>query len=301
MGNLACCKKNKKAGATYSQVLDTEPEISIPSFSSKNFKYFKEMETKFNIMKPIPFTHFLFSLKNFTLENATLDDDYNKSQNEVYSKNSPFLDEVMNNDIFQTFIEHKMFKHPDSISLVNKEENIGPMFSEYIRNIHKALKLKLSQNDKANNIESDDEDSRIKKVNIICFGILFCSKSNISKVKYIFDLFSSEEGCLEESDRFKEFLLSLFLIPNYCSLDARRKMEYTNLEKIDMTVVKSILDTCELKDSLSLLNYTIKTIFEGKPKLTYNEFKEKFTSKDKGIGFMLSPEGIRFMQEECNA
>ena len=79
---ILCCKKNKVA---LSEVIETEKEISIPSFSSAHDKHFTKLETQFNVLKDISFSHYAKSLSNFTLATATITDDYSKTP-ESYSK-----------------------------------------------------------------------------------------------------------------------------------------------------------------------------------------------------------------------
>ena len=76
-----------------------------------------------------------------------------------------------------------------------------------------------------------------------------------------------------------------------------------NVEAISKMEIKAVLDACQLKDSLALLDETLKRIFSNNAEVSYDQFKYLFTSGNdqSGIGYILTPEGIRKYQEIYNA
>lgn len=89
MGKL--CSKEQQM---ITNLVEQEKEFSIPSYQSNADKYYQLLENKYNYLRKMLFQDFLYSLVIFTNENATLDDDYNKSNIE-YSMNDQFFDEII--------------------------------------------------------------------------------------------------------------------------------------------------------------------------------------------------------------
>ena len=106
MGKL-CSKETQTVQSSH---IDTEPEISIKKFSSSGDSYYNLQEKKFNYFQKLNFADFLYSLVNFSNENATLEDDYSQTKID-YSMENPFFCELFSNDIFQSFLENKILKH----------------------------------------------------------------------------------------------------------------------------------------------------------------------------------------------
>lgn len=284
---ILCCKKNKVA---LSEVIETEKEISIPSFSSAHDKHFTKLETQFNVLKDISFSHYAKSLSNFTLATATITDDYSKTP-ESYSKSDPFLKEPFSSDLFQSFIENKIFKHPQLYTTIGNNESLASIFKEAFLEIHKALGKKLQQADKEKG--GVVIENRVTKTHLMALGILYCGGSNVSKAKFIFDIFK-DNNVLQCSDDFKDFLLSLFLIPAYCMLYARNKLaSHAEIGEFPKETMKQILDSSELKDSMNLVDVTVNRMFgQDSAGIGYEKFKDMFTIND-GIGYLLSPKGVR--------
>ena len=59
-----------------------------------------KLETKFNFLRELVFSDFIYSLSTFTLENATLPDDFSKKP-EKYSKKDDFFISDFSEDLFQ--------------------------------------------------------------------------------------------------------------------------------------------------------------------------------------------------------
>lgn len=178
------------------------------------------------------------------------------------------------------------------------------LFKEYFVNIFKGLLLKLQKEDKQKEQPVEiDPSERIKKMHILAMLILFCEKTAVAKVKAIFEAFQNER-ILSRSDLFEEFLITLFFIGAYCSLDARHQVNSEGFNEMDRDEVKKVLDAMEAKDSRNLVQETTRRIFgENKDRrLGYEEFKALFTDKNENttIDYILSAEGVRKFQEKYN-
>lgn len=102
---MGCCKsKDKSKDKKYPKIEDQEPEIQVEKCSSTNYKYFKEIETTFNFAKKINFMDFAYALKHFTMENATVDEDYAKAQMELFNGDFQAFFQPISEDEFSVFI-----------------------------------------------------------------------------------------------------------------------------------------------------------------------------------------------------
>lgn len=285
---ILCCKKQQPPTSV---VIETEPEVTVPTYSSNSDKEFNKLETTYNLLREITFNDYAYSLSKFSTENATLPDDYS-AKSITYSKSDPYFKEKMSVELFQSFIENKIFKHPQVYTTAGNDETSATICKEALLEIHKALGKKLQQSDKEKG-NSEDPD-RVKKFHLMALGILYSSGSNVSKIKFIFDSFK-ENNRLVCSDDFKDFLLALCLIPAYCMLFARNKLGKNEIiGELQKETMKEILNTCELKDSLNLVEVSCKKIFSGaETGLGYDSFKYRFSDKDNGIGYLLTPKGVR--------
>lgn len=152
--------------------------------------------------------------------------------------------------------------------------------------IVKALGLKLQQKDKEKGLEKKED--RVTKLHLLGLGLLYCSGSNVSKIKVIYDIFKDGETLVSS-----DFLLSIFLIPSYCILSSRNKLKYKELGEFSKDTMKKILDASEIKDSLNLVDVTNKTLFGPENTgIVYDKFKGLF-GLDEGVGYLISPKGVR--------
>ena len=88
-------------------------------------------------------------------------------------------------------------------------------------------------------------------------------------------------------------------------LHVRNKLnDFEEIGAVGKPIIKKLKDTSELKDSQHLVEVTNKLIFgeDLSQSLNYDAFKAKFAdeNKDTSIAFMLTPSGIRFMQNKHN-
>lgn len=299
---VKCCSasenSNRKA-RTQAKVnlAPTEDEISFPSYSSSNDKLFNDLEVTYNLFSKIAFGDFVALLIKFSLDNATLEE--NNLSVPVISKNQAFYRSPISIDVYQSFIEQKILKRPELYELCGKNELVGQGFTSLNLEMYKGLNIKMNQ------YFGDKNPERIIKGYLFPFGLLYCKSTNIEKIKFFFDLFKNENNQFVPSSDLDEFLFSLFILPSYAILSARRKLGMGGVYKISELPdeeMKKVLDTSEFKDSKYLVTVFNSEFFEnGKKKaFTYNEFKDKFRLKNEGFGWIFNPKGIRGSLEKNN-
>jgi hypothetical protein len=289
MGKL--CSKQVQ---TTSSAIESEQEVSICSYKSAGDDALKLQENKFNYLNKINFADFLYSLANYSNENATIEFKYD-NVNIDYKITSQEFGEDFSPDVFQSFIENRILKH-DNIYNAKIDESLIAIFKDNLIQNVTALNLKLKQS------HSEDEFQGIRKYHVIPYGLLYCAGANYIKIKALFNLFS-EGGAIKSSQMFNEFLLALFLVASYCSIAARNKLgKYDAIGQISKEDLKQLLNAAELKDCQNLVGVANKLIFgeDLSGSLTYEQFKEKFKGSDNSISFLLSPSGVRSLLEKNN-
>ena len=289
MGKL--CSKQVQ---TTSSAIESEKEVSLCSYKSGGDDALKLQENKFNYLNKINFADFLYSLVNYSNENATIEFKYD-NVNIDYKITSQEFGEDFSPDVFQSFIENRILKH-DNIYNAKIDESLLAIFKDNLIQNVTALNLKLKQS------HSEDEFQGVRKYHIIPYGLLYCAGANYIKIKALFNLFS-ESGVLKSSQMFNEFLLALFLVASYCSIAARNKLgKYDAIGQISKEDLKQLLNAAELKDCQNLVGVANKLIFgeDLSGSLTYEQFKEKFKGSDNSISFLLSPAGVRSLLEKNN-
>lgn len=289
MGKL--CSKQVQ---TTSSAIESEQEVSLCSYKSGGDDALKLQENKFNYLNKINFADFLYSLVNYSNENATIEFKYD-NVNIDYKITSQEFGEDFSPDVFQSFIENRILKH-DNIYNAKIDESLLAIFKDNLIQNVTALNLKLKQS------HSEDEFQGVRKYHIIPYGLLYCAGANYIKIKALFNLFS-ESGALKSSQMFNEFLLALFLVASYCSIAARNKLgKYDAIGQISKEDLKQLLNAAELKDCQNLVGVANKLIFgeDLSGSLTYEQFKEKFKGSDNAISFLLSPAGVRSLLEKNN-
>lgn len=289
MGKL--CSKQVQ---TTSSAIESEQEVSLCSYKSGGDDALKLQENKFNYLNKINFADFLYSLANYSNENATIEFKYD-NVNIDYKITSQEFGEDFSPDVFQSFIENRILKH-DNIYNAKIDESLLAIFKDNLIQNVTALNLKLKQS------HSEDEFQGVRKYHIIPYGLLYCAGANYIKIKALFNLFS-ESGALKTSQMFNEFLLALFLVASYCSIAARNKLgKYDAIGQISKEDLKQLLNAAELKDCQNLVGVANKLIFgeDLSGSLTYEQFKEKFKGSDNSISFLLSPAGVRSLLEKNN-
>ena len=296
MGVL-CCKK--APSPIPDDNIIPEKEVVLSSYSSDADKEYSKLETKFNLLRDLSFSDYIFSLSLFSVNNATLQDDYSKKP-ESYSSTQPFYNEDFSPELLQSFIENKLLKHSNLYTKAGEDEMLATTFKEMLLQLQKNLSTKLKQHNQNRGIPQTD--NLFKKYHAIALGLLYCGGQNVFKIKTLFNLFA-ENGVLKKSEALENFLLALFLIPSYCMLAVRNKINKTNqeIEEFSKDTMKKLLDASELKDSEHLVGVTNNLLFptDGK-QYSYEEFKGLFTKGESSLGWLISAKGVRSMLEKNN-
>lgn len=300
MGKL-CSKQTQSVSTT----IETEQEITIPQFKSEADKDYEQIESKYNYLRKVNYLDFLHSLVQFSNENATLEDDYSMAKLEHSSEES-FFSELFSTDILQSFVENKILKHKQVYKEAGENEKVTSIFKEFLFAANNGLALKLTQDFKAKypDKEAPDKTTIVKKGDVISYGLLFCVGPNYAKVRSIFNLFR-EGDIIKKSEKLSIFLLTIFLVASYGMANARNKCsKYEEIGGIDSERLRTLLNCSELQDCNALVDFTEKELFGANldAQLSYDEFKAKFAEKDKEkcLGFMFSPNGVRYMLQQHN-
>ena len=140
MGSL-CGKKSQSETV---MLIPQENEVKIPVYKSDGDKIFELQEKKFNHLTKILFQDYLYSLVNFSLDNATLEDDYSKITLE-YSSNDAFYSESFSKDLFQSFIENKLLKHKILYDESENNERGISIFKTFLLESYVELGKKIAQ------------------------------------------------------------------------------------------------------------------------------------------------------------
>ena len=291
MGFDLCCQKKLSKKELYSFAPTREKEILRIKYKSNYDFLFEELEHKYNILGHIQLIDYVNLLNNYEPETATLN--LTGVMKKDYSHHDYSLSYVMTVDIFQNFIENKLYKTSEIIQLSEKKELMLSTFTEVCREIFNSLELKLNQH------YEEKRNDRITKKILISLGILYCKSDVIGKIKLIYDLFKNDKDKFVKSEDFEKYLISSFLICSYCMLSVRKKIIRANKKIPEMKEEDFIncLKVCQLKISQNLLKIFNENFFD-KDEFDWNEFKNKFNQKENGFQWILSPKGIRKMLEE---
>ena len=291
MGFDLCCQKKLSKKELYSFAPTREKEILRIKYKSNYDFLFEELEHKYNILGHIQLIDYVNLLNNYEPETATLN--LTGVMKKDYSHHDYSLSYVMTVDIFQNFIENKLYKTSEIIQLSEKKELMLSTFTEVCREIFNSLELKLNQH------YEEKRNDRITKKILISLGVLYCKSDVIGKIKLIYDLFKNDKDKFVKSEDFEKYLISSFLICSYCMLSVRKKIIRANKKIPEMKEEDFIncLKVCQLKISQNLLTIFNENFFD-KDEFDWNEFKSKFNQKENGFQWILSPKGIRKMLEE---
>ena len=291
MGFDLCCQKKLSKKELYSFAPTREKEILRIKYKSNYDFLFEELEHKYNILGHIQLIDYVNLLNNYEPETATLN--LTGVMKKDYSHHDYSLSYVMTVDIFQNFIENKLYKTSEIIQLTEKKELMLSTFTEVCREIFNSLELKLNQH------YEEKRNDRITKKILISLGVLYCKSDVIGKIKLIYDLFKNDKDKFVKSEDFEKYLISSFLICSYCMLSVRKKIIRANKKIPEMKEEDFIncLKVCQLKISQNLLKIFNENFFD-KDEFDWNEFKNKFNQKENGFQWILSPKGIRKMLEE---
>ena len=301
MGNLFfCCKKEPED--TSGVFAKGESEINFPIYTSTSDEYFTLVEKDFNLIVYIQLLEYMNLLETFTIQTATVPFEGNYRHD--FSSKDPFLDNVMNQGEFQSFIENKLLSINEIVELYGEDIQTLALFKDCFLKIYSALNLRL----KSFLGNANKNEEIITKLNLVAIGILFCRGKNISKIKLFFELFKNENGVFIKSEKLNNYLISSFFIASYCLVSVRAFIdnEEKGLPKISNNLTQTLLDKKGLsqKNCEILLKYFNDKFFGEKEGLNWDEFKQKFSSDNKqeneSFGWIFSTSGIRSKLEDKN-
>ena len=301
MGNLFfCCKKEPED--TSGVFAKGESEINFPIYTSSSDEYFTLVEKDFNLIVYIQLLEYMNLLETFTIQTATVPFEGNYRHD--FSSKDPFLDNVMNQGEFQSFIENKLLSINEIVELYGEDIQTLALFKDCFLKIYSALNLRL----KSFLGNANKNEEIITKLNLVAIGILFCRGKNISKIKLFFDLFKNENGVFIKSEKLNNYLISSFFIASYCLVSVRAFIdnEEKGLPKISNNLTQILLDEKGLsqKNCEILLKFFNDKFFGEKEGLNWDEFKQKFSSDNKqeneSFGWIFSTSGIRSKLEDKN-
>ena len=301
MGNLFfCCKKEPED--TSGVFAKGESEINFPIYTSSSDEYFTLVEKDFNLIVYIQLLEYMNLLETFTIQTATVPFEGNYRHD--FSSKDPFLDNIMNQGEFQSFIENKLLSIHEIVELYGEDIQTLALFKDCFLKIYSALNLRL----KSFLGNSNKNEEIITKLNLVAIGILFCRGKNISKIKLFFDLFKNENGVFIKSEKLNNYLISSFFIASYCLVSVRAFIdnEEKGLPKISNNLTQTLLDEKGLsqKNCEILLKFFNDKFFGEKEGLNWDEFKQKFSSdnarENESFGWIFSTSGIRSKLEDKN-
>ena len=301
MGNLFfCCKKEPED--TSGVFAKGESEINFPIYTSSSDEYFTLVEKDFNLIVYIQLLEYMNLLETFTIQTATVPFEGNYRHD--FSSKDAFLDNVMNQGEFQSFIENKLLSINEIVELYGEDIQTLALFKDCFLKIYSALNLRL----KSFLGNANKNEEIITKLNLVAIGILFCRGKNISKIKLFFDLFKNENGVFIKSEKLNNYLISSFFIASYCLVSVRAFIdnEEKGLPKISNNLTQILLDEKGLsqKNCEILLKFFNDKFFGEKEGLNWDEFKQKFSSDNKqeneSFGWIFSTSGIRSKLEDKN-
>ena len=301
MGNLFfCCKKEPED--TSGVFAKGESEINFPIYTSSSDEYFTLVEKDFNLIVYIQLLEYMNLLETFTIQTATVPFEGNYRHD--FSSKDAFLDNIMNQGEFQSFIENKLLSINEIVELYGEDIQTLALFKDCFLKIYSALNLRL----KSFLGNANKNDEIITKLNLVAIGILFCRGKNISKIKLFFDLFKNENGVFIKSEKLNNYLISSFFIASYCLVSVRAFIdnEEKGLPKISNNLTQTLLDEKGLsqKNCEILLKFFNDKFFGEKEGLNWDEFKQKFSSdnarENESFGWIFSTSGIRSKLEDKN-
>lgn len=294
MGSL-CEKHSSSVAIETSPQKPREKDVSLPAYTSAIDKDVELIENNYMFLKQVPFEDYVYSLSKFSMNNATLKDDYTEKIANFSSKD-PWFNEEMSEDNFQVFIDNKIVKHPAIYNKLAGDETKCSIFKDIMIKLYKKL------NDK---IKRGNENFVFAKEHALIPGLLFCKSDNNTKIKFLFDLFSENSKFVKTSD-FSDFQYAIYLAASYVILAIRVDLSgnYNEFVELDNNRIKTLLDACQEKDCKHLVEVIDSKFFtaEGTTEYYLQDFKGLFmkSNKDENFGFILTTKGIRHFLELNN-
>jgi hypothetical protein len=289
---MGCNMCKKKTYQKINYLAPEDKEIEIKDYSSQNDKNLEILETKNNFFNFVQLVEFVNLLEQFSIETSTIITD--EPMRTKFTSTDEFLNQDINVEEFQSFIENKIFNLEDLSDIMETNQQYVPIFKEMCIDIYKALQLKLGQH-------YNDDQYILKKRNLLAIGMLFCACENIEKIKLFFDIFKNDKEEFCKSDNLDDFLLTLFLISSYCLISVRINLNNVELgiEKVSKDDLIKLVKIYELENCRNLVA-KFNDGFFGQEGCKWENFRKKFEDIENGFGWVISSKGIRRKLEENN-
>jgi hypothetical protein len=297
MGEI--CSKNKAP----EQIVNEEPVKIIKEYKSKLDKYNIEFESNYNYFKYFQLYEYIILVSNISTGKPQGSIEAVATDNTKASKN--YKDEIGIGE-YLSFIKNKIISNFLIYDFNNKNPENIELFEEFMQQMFDSLlaaKFTLLK-DKNKNPEikiRKKEITTVKKLYIICFGLLYCRSSFKTKIDIFFNLFMNDKSCIELSEELDDFLFFLFYIPSYLTHRTIRNLsaKYPNL----LTAMNdeddvNISEFFELQDIQRIKNIFIKELFGQNKSVTKIAFEQSFFG-DK-IDWIFDVSGIRYQLEMNN-
>lgn len=271
-----------------SEPYQEQPDITFKDNKSSYDHFYTLIENRYNFLKHFQLHEYLTLLANI-----------NKDPNSILPNPSQDIKKFD----FQTFIENKIMKNFLIITLL-ENTTTSAIFKDYMLELYDSVLManinlfkKLNPSIKL----KKGEINSIKKIHVICFGMLYCISRNDQKINFLFNLFSDEKENFVKSKELDEFIYYLFIIPSTSSFRALKKVSdrYTSeLDKIEDSDFLKIVDAFEIDDIFRLKKIFLDGFFKEKEFLTKTEFERNFIEGD--FGWIFNAKGIREFLEKHN-
>lgn len=281
MGNL--CKKPDLSIPRKSPPRD----IEFKSFTGSNESYFDKIDVEINFLKYLELHQYLETLYSYGNKDDT---DYSHK-------------EEIGENVFGMFIELKLLKsaivYSESISVESNYNLFKDYYSRFFTYLHKVYKNYYKE---AFGEKLKQEEKAVPKISLIPLGIYQCHSTNKSKMELIFNTCSNDDYELESnSETLRMFIFFMLIIPSCVSLLSLNEVakERDDIRKsFPEEIFIKMYDAYQVKDSLRELENVISSLFNGKEKLSYNEFRDNII--EKGLVWLFTSSGVRDYLEKHN-
>jgi hypothetical protein len=270
---------------------ENEPEIEEFCFMASYDKYLKPFEDEYNLLKYFSISTFTVLFQRFSFGNSGSKKD----------KTNLFYEEVEKVRFIQ-FLDTKILNHHFLYS--SKATERPQIFREFMSKIYDLVNKGMTSLRKRQTITkgSKSTDKKLKKLFILAIGYLFTHGCNNTKTHILFNTFANDRYMIENNDNLDNFLYILFLISSYGTVRIMSELAESYPKKIRSmpeNIKQLALEIFEVPDIIRLKDHFLHEMFKDNTEISYSEFFN-IISKEQGIGWILSSNGIRYYLENNN-
>jgi hypothetical protein len=280
-----------------------EPIKIVKQYRSKLDKYNVEFEDNYNYFKYFQLYEYIILVSNITTDQTH----QGISTIEIkHTKASKSYNEEIGLGEYISFIKNKIISNFLIYDFQNKNPEHVQLFEEFMEQMFESLLAAkftlLKERNKNPEVKIKKKDVKtVKKLYIICFGLLYCRSSFKTKIDIFFNLFMNEKSCIEYTEELDDFLFYLFYIPSYLTHRTIRNLsaKFPNL----LTVMKeeddvNISEFFEIQDIQRIKTLFNKELFGQNKSITKIAFEQSFFGEK--IDWIFEPRGIRYQLEINN-